>query len=80
MASGQATCVGYDPSYGTLPDKAIVYVEGINFKSSGLAESPALWGLQFVKDEQGMWWLTWVSPVSGIYVPERKGLAACPSA
>jgi hypothetical protein len=77
LSTSQVSCLGYDPHFGTLPDKAIIYVQGLEFTSSPLPERTGLWGLQFLKDEKGLWWFTWITPVAGIYIPEPKALLAC---
>jgi hypothetical protein len=65
LSTSQASCIGYDPHYGRLPDKVIIYVKGLEFTSSPLPEKTgSFMGLQFLKDEKGLWWFTWITPVT----------------
>ena len=77
LSASRATCIGYDPDFGRSPDKAILYVKGLEFKPQPLPDASDLWGLLFFRDQNGLWWLVWMTPVPVIDVPDTKHLLNC---
>jgi hypothetical protein len=74
-------CLGYNPDFGTQPDKAIIFYKDINFDWSNLGfeeNKSDIVGFQFFRMEQG-WELVYITPIPVEFWPElREPLIECP--
>lgn len=80
FAGAQPVCLGYDPNFGTAPDKAALYVQGLNFDwpSLGLPEDVTdITTFQFFNLE-GSWQLTFIVPMPDWGLPDMSSLQPCP--
>jgi len=73
-------CLGYDPKFGTLPDKAIIYVKGLPIEAPKEVTVGAgdVVGIQFFRIE-GQWQLVWLTPIAPMFVPSTERLLSCPN-
>lgn len=80
FAGAQPVCLGYDPNFGTAPDKTALYIQGLNFDwpSLGLPEeNTAVTTFQFFNLE-GNWQLTFIVPMPDWGLPDMSTLQPCP--
>lgn len=74
----EPVCIGYDPNFGTLPDKAIIYFQGVTFEESQVGvTNENVTGFQFFKLQDG-WELIFITPIPEWGVPEQQSLTLCP--
>jgi hypothetical protein len=72
-------CIGYDPKFGTQPDKAIIYVKGLSgehFPQEAPLGANDIVGIQFFKIK-GRWELVWLTPLSPAFMPPIEQLLPC---
>ena len=80
FAGAQPACLGYDPDFGTAPDKAALYVQGLNFDwpSLGLPEDVTdITTFQFFNLD-GSWQLIFIVPMPDWGLPDMTTLQPCP--
>ena len=80
FAGAQPACRGYDPNFGTAPDKAALYVQGLNFDwpSLGLpGDVTDITTFQFFNLD-GSWQLTFIVPMPDWGLPDMSTLQPCP--
>lgn len=72
-------CIGYDPKFGTQPDKAIIYIKGLSgehFPQDAPLGEGDLVGIQFFKIK-GRWELVWLTPLIPASVPPMERMLPC---
>jgi hypothetical protein len=81
LVRSEPACHGYNPNFGSLPDKGIIYFRGINFNwqergvsTDGVKDNMS--GFQFYKQDQG-WELTWITPIPEWAMPDSNSLLPC---
>jgi hypothetical protein len=80
FVGAQPVCLGYDPNFGTAPDKSALYIQGLNFdwSSLGLPEDVTdITTFQFFNLE-GEWQLTFIVPMPDWGLPDLSTLQPCP--
>jgi hypothetical protein len=80
FTGAQPHCLGYDPNFGTAPDKAALFVQGLNFDwpSLGLTdEGTGVTTFQFFNLD-GLWQLTFIVPMPEWGLPDYSSLQKCP--
>ncbi len=76
-------CLGYNPDFGSQPEKAVIYFDGINLNWNdltgyGVGIESAMTAFQFFRMDQG-WELVYMTPVPEEIQPNLKEtLFACP--
>ncbi|MBE3143293.1 MAG: hypothetical protein IMZ61_05130 [Planctomycetes bacterium] len=81
LINSSPQCLGYNPDFGTEPDKAIIVFKDINFDWSNLGfgeNKSGIVGFQFFRMEQG-WELVYITPIPVESWPGLKDtLTECP--
>lgn len=81
LTNASPLCLGYDPDFGTQPDKGIIFFKEINFDwyNLGFGDEPSkIVSFLFFRMEQG-WELVFISPVPDEFWLELKDtLRECP--
>lgn len=80
FVGAEPACLGYDPNIGTAPDKAALFVQGLNFDWPALglpAETTGVTTFQFFNLD-GLWQLTFIVPMPDWGLPDFSTLQPCP--
>ena len=80
LSISDPVCLGYDPNFGSQPDKAIIYFQGLSIEGTevGNISEEEVVGFQFFSLEDG-WELIYITPIPERETPNPQSLTPCPN-